>query len=45
MVRFRNVGLRLARFYYVRLELVTFVLDRLVLVRVGLVWLRSVTFG
>jgi len=45
VVRFRNVGLGLAMFYYVRLELVTFVLYRLVLVRVGLVWLRSVTFG
>ena len=45
MVRFLNDVLRLAMFYYVRLELVTFVLDRLVLVRVGLVWLRSVTFG
>ena len=45
MVRFLNVGLRLAMFYYVRLELVTFVLVLLGLVRVGWVWLRSVTFG
>jgi len=35
VVRFRKVGLRLAMFCYVRLELVTFVFVWLVLVRLG----------
>ena len=45
MVRFRKFGLRLGMFCYVRLELVTFVLVRLVLMRVGWDWLRFVIFG